>query len=130
MRASGVTPHRDEEDESCRLAAIAAGSSRLCVGAAAGKQTGRRKEGDGEVHEKSLEMSHFRVFRTWRRQSWLLPKGRLSRWGCKEKKTVPTQAIGSILAAGRKDKMEIPLYCKRKLSLYPTPGGASHVVWR
>jgi hypothetical protein len=29
---------------------------------AAGKQTGRRKEGDGEVCEKSLEIRHFPVF--------------------------------------------------------------------
>jgi hypothetical protein len=31
-------------------------------GTAAGKRTGRRKEGDGEVSEKSREMRHFRVF--------------------------------------------------------------------
>jgi hypothetical protein len=31
-------------------------------GAAAGRQTGRRKAGDGEVHEKSLEIRHFRAF--------------------------------------------------------------------
>jgi len=41
-------------------------------GAAAEKQTGRRKEGDGEVYEKSLEMRHFRVFRARGRQSWRL----------------------------------------------------------
>ena len=42
------------------------------IGRQGGKQTGRRKEGDGEVFEKSLGMGHFRVFVSGRRQSWPL----------------------------------------------------------
>ena len=38
-----------------------------------GKQTGRRKQGGGEAYEKSLEMRHFRFFRSRRRQNWPLP---------------------------------------------------------
>ena len=51
------------------------------IGRQGGKQTGRRKEGDGEVFEKSLGMRHFRVFRS-REEAELAPflDGR-SRWG-------------------------------------------------
>ena len=43
-------------------------------GAAAGKLTGRRVEGDREVYEKPLEMSNFRLSRTPERQHWPLPR--------------------------------------------------------
>ena len=39
-------------------------------GAASGKQAGRRKERDGLPYKKSLEIRHFWVLRTRRRQSW------------------------------------------------------------
>jgi hypothetical protein len=42
---------------------------RFCGGAAE-RQTGRRKEGDGEVYEESLGIRAFRVFRARMRQSW------------------------------------------------------------
>jgi len=42
-------------------------------GAASRKQAGRRKEGDGEVYEKSLEIRHSWFFRTRRSQRWPLP---------------------------------------------------------
>ena len=54
---------------------------------AAGKQTGRRKEGDGEVYKKSLGMRHFRVFRARGRQSQPAPSAvRVARDGKDEQK--------------------------------------------
>jgi hypothetical protein len=62
---------------------------------AAGRQTGRGKEGDGEVYEKSLEIRHFPVFpypeEAELAPSWAAPESlRVKRM----MDTAPTEAVG------------------------------------
>jgi uncharacterized protein YecE (DUF72 family) len=60
--------------------------------------------------EKSLEMSHFRVFRTRRRQSWPLPGLPESLGMERMKETAPTEAVGCIIAgAGRPKGLMVSL---------------------
>ena len=65
----------------CRIAALPVPAG---WGAAAKKQAGRRKDGDGEVYENSLEISHFQAL-TYPEGAGLAPfLGRWSRSGWKE----------------------------------------------
>src|SRR5260370_31724878 len=73
--------------------------------AGAGKQTGRRKQGDGEVSEKSLEneaISGFPVLGKGSAGPLRSPSASLGME--RMRKTAPMEGIGSILAAGRKPK--------------------------
>ena len=57
------------------------------------------------MYEKSLEMSHFRVFRTRRSQSWPLPwAAGVARGMERMKETAPTEAFGCTMMLARHRK--------------------------
>ena len=61
---TGLSPSPDEIKLSCSC------RRRADRGWRRGSKLGEGRRGDGEVYEKSLEMRHFRVFRTRRWQRW------------------------------------------------------------
>ena len=74
---------------------------------AAGKQTGRRKEGDGEVYEKSFELRHSPVF-PYPEEAELAPFGLPNALGRgRMKKTASTEAAGCRIDGAQDAKKEI-----------------------
>jgi len=86
-----------------RIAALAVPAGR---GAAAEKQTGRRK-GGGEVYEKSLEMRHFRVLHTRKRKCRRLARPLQSVGMERMKETAPTEVFGCTIEGAQEVKSEI-----------------------